>query len=208
VPMYMLTCKLYTPMLAGVAMLPFCLTVVPVSGIAGSLISRLGSYRWVLWIGWPLNTVGLATLSLLQPETPPVVWIFVLICAGAGQGLLLMGNSTLVQASAEDDEAAHAVGMYSFLRSFGFVLGVVTSAAIFQNFMQQKTVDAGILIDSGAGIEGLTTIIRSMGRTKARLQVQKAFAWALQRLWIIKGSLSGCAGLLSIAGLRHKSLDR
>lgn len=206
--MYMLTCKLYTPMLAGVAMLPFCLTVVPVSGIVGSLISRLGSYRWALWIGWPLNTVGLATLSLLQPETPPVVWIFVLICAGAGQGLLLMGNSTLVQASAEEDDAPHAVGMYSFLRSFGFVLGVVISAAILQNFIQQKTMEEGILIDSGAGIERLTTVIRSMGRTEIRLQAQKAFAWALQRLWIIEASLSAFAGLLSIVGLRHKSLDR
>jgi MFS family permease len=195
-------------MLTSVAMLPFYLTVVPISGVAGALISRLGSYRWALWIGWVLNTVGLATLGLLQPDTPAVVWVFILICAGAGQGLLLMGNSTLVQASAGEDDAPHAVGLYSFLRSFGFCLGVVISGVILQNFVQQRIVDLGLMIEPGAGIEALTTDIRSMGATVARTQSQEALTWALQRLWIIMASLSGFAGLLSVVRMRHKSLDR
>lgn len=206
--MYLLTCKLYTPMLAGVAMLPFCLTVVPISGIAGGLISRLGSYRWTLWLGWPLITVGLATSSLLQTETPTGVWVLILICAGAGQGLSLMGNATLVQASASKDDAPHAVGMYSFLRSFGFCLGVVVGGVILQNFIMKRAVDAALMIESGAGIEGLMSEVRTMGETDIRVQSQDVLAWALQRLWIILASLSGVTGLVTTIGMRHESLDR
>jgi len=119
-----------------------------------------------------------------------------------------MGNATLVQASTPNDDAPHAVGMYSFLRSFGFCLGVVVGGVILQNFIKQRIVDAALLIESGAGIEALITEVRTMGETDARVQSQDAVAWALQRLWIVLASLSGFTGLLSTIGMRHESLDR
>jgi hypothetical protein len=46
-----MACKLYSPIVKGVAMIPFAITVVPVSGATGIVIARLGHYKWALWLG-------------------------------------------------------------------------------------------------------------------------------------------------------------
>ncbi|KAK0367397.1 major facilitator superfamily transporter, partial [Colletotrichum limetticola] len=54
VPFYFLSVKQKTPTMAGVAMLPVTLLLVPGSIISGVIVSRLNAYRWSIWTGWIL----------------------------------------------------------------------------------------------------------------------------------------------------------
>lgn len=207
VPLYLLACKLYKPLLVGTAMLPLLLSVVPVSGIVGALIAASGSYRWAVWTGLVLNTIGTALLGTLTVDTPTPVWVVIFVCAGAGQGMLLIGYSVTIQASVEEDDVAHAVSMYSFLRSLGFVFGYLLGAVIVENLLNARLLQLELVTDFARGGEALVTNIPHVSDTSIQLRLREAFAWALRRLFVFMASLSGF-GLLCSAWIRPKSLKR
>jgi MFS family permease len=203
----MLACKLYSPITAGVALFPFAMTVVPVSGVTGIIIARLGHYKWALWLGWGLCTVGTGLLVILGVSTPAVAWVFIFMCAGAGHGLLLIGHSVAVQASAKPEDAAHAGGMYSFMRAFGLCLGVVVGGTIFQNFFRMRLAHIGLPTDYATVAEGLVPSVRAMADTMPlKSQLTHAYAWALRMLFATLTAIS-VLGLLVSLFIGGHSLD-
>lgn len=74
--------KFYTPVISAVAGLPESLTVTPAAVVVGVLAGKTGQYRWALWGGWLLATLGAGLLLLLKPETTVVQWIFLNIPLG------------------------------------------------------------------------------------------------------------------------------
>ncbi|KAM0714130.1 hypothetical protein Q7P37_010279, partial [Cladosporium fusiforme] len=208
IPMYFFACKLYTPKVTGAALLPLCLTVVPVSGVVGGLISRFRSYRWAVWGGWMLNTLGLGLLALLTPRTPTAAWVAILFCAGLGQGMLLMGQQVVVPASVDKKDESHAVNMYSSLRSLGFCLGLsVGSGVILMNFLKQHKHHSRFDVDFNSGADSFVATVMDMGTSPSQVQSQEAFSWAWQRTFIVLASLSGFE-LLRSMWICHKPLTR
>lgn len=188
-------------------MLPLLLSVVPVSGVVGALIAASGSYRWAVWTGGVLNIIGIALLSTLTPETPTPIWIVNFVCAGAGNGMLLIGYSVTIQVSVTEDDVAHAVSMYSFLRSLGFVLGYLLGAVIVENFLNARLLQLELAADFATGFEALVTDIPHVSDHSIQLRLRGAFSWALGRLFIIMASLSGF-DLVCNAWIQPKSLQR
>jgi len=121
-PLYYEAVKDMSPIDAGVAVLPETLTLVPASVITGLLITRTGSYRWAIWIGWIVTTVGMGLLMLLDVDTSTGKWIGLNLIVGLGTGMLFSAMAFAVQASVNVDSIAAAVCMFSFFRSFGSVL--------------------------------------------------------------------------------------
>jgi Na+/melibiose symporter-like transporter len=63
----------YTPLEAGVRLLPHAATVMVVAPLSARFVERLGTKRVVL-IGLTLITIGVSLLSLIQPDSSyPVV---------------------------------------------------------------------------------------------------------------------------------------
>lgn len=196
---YLMACKLYTPITAGVGLLPFGLAVVPVSGITGPLITRFKTYRWAIWVGWILTLTGSGLLILVGVKTSPAAWIFIFICAGAGHGFLLLSQSVAVQSTCQGKDADSAVCMYSFMRSFGLCLGVILGGTAFQNFLRTRLSDTGLPTDVASNIEGFIPILRAMtDSTPAKMGFQKAYEWALQRLFVSTTAVAALGGLLSL----------
>lgn len=50
-------------------MLPFSLGSAAVSAIQGVLVSKLGSYREIIWFSWLLMTVGFGLMIQLSDTT-------------------------------------------------------------------------------------------------------------------------------------------
>ena len=111
VALYLLACKTYTPLTAAVASLALNLTVIPVSGITGILITKLGHYRLFITGGWVLQTLSLGLLMLLDVDTPPKAWVWIFLLTGLSQGVLMIAHSVAVQAASKNRDAAHASGM-------------------------------------------------------------------------------------------------
>jgi len=181
---YLMACKLYSPILAGTAFLPFAVTVLPVSAITGPLITRRKRYMWAIHLGWLLSVLGSGLLVIIDVDTHPAAWVLIFMCAGAGQGLLLIGQPAAIQASCRREDAAHAISMYSFLRSLGLCMGVIIGGTIFQNFLRLRLQRDGLPLGVAADFEGFLPTLQNLSEeVPMQLEIQQAYAWALKLLF-------------------------
>jgi hypothetical protein len=193
---YLMACKLYSPILAGTGLLPFAVTVVPVSALTGLTITKLRRYRWAIWSGWVVSELGQGLAIVLGVSTYPAAWVIIFMIAGAGHGLLLIGHSVAIQASCRDVDAAHAVGMYSYSRSLGLCMGVILGTTMFQNFLRIRLEHVGLPVTIATEFEGFIPLLQEMADgDPSKLELQQAYAWATKMLFATSSGI-GFVGLL------------
>lgn len=205
--LWLLTVKLYTPLQAGVYLLAFSAVCVPTSGIVGPVIARVGSFRWAVYSGWIVNTAALGVLIKLDVDTPTVAWVFMFIFAGIGQGLLFIAHSVASQAACEQKDAAHAMSMYSFMRSLGLCLGVSLGGTILQNLLRTRLMAKGLDVAIAQRTEGFAYILKSMPDGTDKTMIVAAYAWSFQMLFATLCGISAL-GLVVACFIRAHSLDQ
>lgn len=193
--------------MAGVAILPIGLTVVPVGGITGTLISKIGRYQWAVWAGWAISTLGTGLMILLDKHTATVAWVFIFLITGTGQGLMMISLSAATQAMADTKDVAYASSMFAFMRSLGLCFGVSIGGTIFQNFLLRRLEHLGLPATIGRNAEGFAPILRGMAASAEKEKIVGAYAWAFQRFFATLTGI-GAVGLLISLLIGRYSLDK
>jgi EmrB/QacA subfamily drug resistance transporter len=119
----------YTPVEAGLLLLPIPISTAIVAPFSGTISDRVGS-RAPASVGIGLLAVGLFSLTRLpMPFTvPDLVWRLVLI--GVGQGIFMSPNSSAVLGSVPRARIGTASGTLAQMRVDGQALGIALSGAI------------------------------------------------------------------------------
>ena len=210
-PLYYEAVKEYSPVIAGVALFPESFTVAPIAMATGFLITGMGRYRWAIWVGWALSTLGLGLLCYIQPDTTVSAWIFLNIVSGLGLGMLFPSLGFAIQASAEPENLAIAVGMFSFFRALGQAIGVAIGGVVFQNQMYKSLLEYPSLAPMAAAYSqnaaGLVQIIKAMDDGIEKTQLKMAYTDSLRIVWAVCCGISGVALALS-AFTQAYDLDR
>ncbi|KAF2760573.1 MFS general substrate transporter [Pseudovirgaria hyperparasitica] len=213
-PLYFETAKGYSPIKSGIALFPWTFTTAPAAGIVGVLIARTGRYRWGIWSGWALSTVGIALLVLYKVDTPTAMWVGIGIISGAGVGVLYSAMSFAIQASSSAADLPFAAALYSFFRNFGQMLGVAVGGTIFQNEMKRNIEGIPALASSAAALSkdasSLVQLIKSWPASQAVVKAELIVAYvdSLRTIWIVMAALAGLAFVLSAIFTKGKSLER
>lgn len=200
-----------TPIIAGISLFPATFTVAPAAMVAGIVISTTGRYRWAIWSGWALTTLGTGILYLLDVNTTTVQWGFLNLVSGLGMGVLFPSMAFSIQAATINKDLAFAVALFSFFRAFGQAIGVAVGGVIFQNQLKKKLLTYPLLAPL-AGVyssdaSGLVQIIKTMQHRPARTQLIQIYADPLKLVWIVMCALAGVA-LLSSFLIKGFELDR
>lgn len=87
--------------MSAVGLLPVTIHLSWASSASGYAVGKVQRYRWALWLGWVLLTVGCGLLMLLGPDTSVVRWVFVQTPLGIGTGILFTPQILCIQASTE-----------------------------------------------------------------------------------------------------------
>ena len=198
--------------MAGVSVLPETLTVAPASVVCGVIVTITGRYRWAVWSGWVLTTLGLGLLCLQDVHTKTVEWVFLNLIAGLGTGLLFPAMAFAIQASASNADMAFAVSMFSFFRAFGQSIGVAIGGVIFQNQLKKELLKFPELASKAGEYSkdaaSLVQILKTMpADLPARLHIITSYAAALKIVWAV---LCGFGAVALVASLFTEglSLDR
>ncbi|ETN37020.1 uncharacterized protein HMPREF1541_08008 [Cyphellophora europaea CBS 101466] len=188
-PLYYLAVKEYSPVISGVALFPATFTVAPMSVLAGILITKTGSYRQIIWIGWVVSTLGMGLTILLEVDTSIPAWIFINIVPGIGFGLLFPALQFQVQAASTNEDMGFAVGLFVFFRTFGQAIGVAIGGGIFQNTMIRKleafpryAAQAPELAKDAAA---LVQVIRATPTGTDKLDLQMAYTQSIRVVYIV-----------------------
>ena len=164
VPFYFASVRLRTPMQASVCLLPISCSLLPGSAVVSRIISHTGQYRWALWSGWTITTLGAGLLLLLDESTETYAWTIIFLVYGAGNGSLLSAINFSIQTSSGSRNAGRAASMYTFVRSFGMAVGVTVGGNVFQNSMARHLRHSSLSERIASDAEAYIQVLRNLAK--------------------------------------------
>jgi DHA2 family methylenomycin A resistance protein-like MFS transporter len=153
----------FSPLLAGVALLPQMAVVAAGSALSGRFTARTGGPRATMLIGLVVGGIGLLGLLLARPSGGYPLLVLPLIAAGFGMSFTMPAATTAVVESAPEGRAGLASGVVNAARQVGGVVGIALlgtlatgTGAEFVSGLRVAMVLAGVAFLVGAVVTVFT----------------------------------------------------
>jgi len=124
----------YSPLDAGLRILPWTAMPIFVAPIAGALSDRIGG-RPLMVVGLGLQAAGLAWIATVS--TPTVAYsalVVPFILSGVGMAMYFAPVANVVLSSVRREEEGQASGANNAIRELGGVFGVAVLASVFAHY--------------------------------------------------------------------------
>ncbi len=193
----------YSPIAAGMLMLPATVGIFALIPVGGRMDARYGGRRPVL-IGLVVMSLGLAVLGVLNSDTTILLISVALVVIGVGLGLLSTPISNTAVGGVPESLAGTAAGVFKMSSMVGGALGVALLSAFARGFTRADSSDAiasvgltqaqvdeahNALVNSASFEDALSTLDADLG-VKVTQAVVDAFSTGLGRTMIATAALS------------------
>ncbi|KAG9063552.1 hypothetical protein KI688_004436 [Linnemannia hyalina] len=135
-PIYFQVVKGVTATASGLHLLPMVLGLVFSSIVSGALLIKVGDYRYFVWLGTVLMSVGCGLCILFDAESGMGPQIGFLLIVGMGIGLILQTCMLAAQAAVEKEDMAAVTALCGFMNSIGGGIGIAMCTALFNNHIK------------------------------------------------------------------------
>lgn len=202
-----------SPLMSGVLVLPFALTLSLVAAVAGIYMKITGSYIGLLRIGFAISLIGCGLLyNLPSSETWSKIVIYQIIL-GIGSGANFQPPLIALQSNVPAQDNAAVTATFSLVRNMASAIAVVISSAAFANKMtaQQGEIAAKLGNEalaaafSGTHAEANVFLIGSLDAGQQAV-VRGAYRRAIRDIWIESMCITAC-GLLASFLVKNKKLE-
>jgi EmrB/QacA subfamily drug resistance transporter len=128
------TAQGYSPLEAGLRVLPWTMMPIFVAPIAGALSDRIGG-RPLMATGLALQAIGLAWIASVSTATTGYASLVIpFILSGAGMAMFFAPVANVVLSAVSSAEEGKASGANNAIREIGGVFGVAVMASIFSSY--------------------------------------------------------------------------
>ncbi|KAJ2036249.1 hypothetical protein GGH13_004059 [Coemansia sp. S155-1] len=134
IPIYFSVVHNSSAIAAGLHLLPYILPITIFSTIAGFVVAKTGRYRELMWLGGSIATVGAGLFVLMDETTTTGKSIGLILCGGAGMGLILQPMLLALQTAIQPRDMATGTTLFVAIRTLGGSIGL----AVFQTVQQNK----------------------------------------------------------------------
>ncbi len=123
----------YNPLVTGLLILPYSVTLSVVAPISGRMSGKYGS-RYLTLAGPVVYCIALLMFTLLSKNAP--MWQIVLASGimGIGNGLFQSPSNNAIMTSVKKEELGIASGILALSRNMGNILGVAVTITLFETF--------------------------------------------------------------------------
>ena len=125
----------YTPLRAGLMMLPIALAGMAMKRVATPLIMRFG-YRRVLVVNTALVGLAMASFGLSAPAQPVALHILQLVAFGAVNSLQFTAMNTVTLRDLDEAMASSGNGLLSMVQMLAMSLGVAAASAVLAGYSE------------------------------------------------------------------------
>jgi EmrB/QacA subfamily drug resistance transporter len=130
--LYLQTVRDYSPLKAGIALVPFAVALVIVAPLAPKVAERRGD-RLTVMAGMAVLAAGLLTFLATSTDSSYVVVLIGLLLAGAGVSLVQPPASAAMMSSVSAARAGMASGTNAAIRQIGASFGIAVMGGIGQS---------------------------------------------------------------------------
>jgi EmrB/QacA subfamily drug resistance transporter len=124
----------YSPLQAGLRILPWTAMPIFIAPIAGALSDRIGGQR-LMAAGLALQAIGIAWIASVSTPTMPYADVVApFFISGIGMALFFAPVANVVLSSVRPEEEGQASGAQNAIRELGGVFGVAVLASIFSHY--------------------------------------------------------------------------
>jgi hypothetical protein len=180
-----------TPLLSGVYLLPFALSLSFASVPTGLFIKKTGRYLPPIWFGLFFMALGFGLFIDLGAKANWAKIIMFEIVAGLGVGPNFQAPLIALQTLVPRRDIATATATFGFIRNMATSISVVIGGVVFQNEMQKRYPSlVASLGERTANLLSGGTAGASVGIVKdlppaQRAIARQAFAKSLRTMWIM-----------------------
>src|SRR5438093_3711478 len=124
----------FSPLQAGLRILPWTAMPIFVAPIAGALSDRIGGQR-IMGTGLALQAIGLGWIAAVaSPAAPYTDFVAPFFVSGIGMALFFAPVANVVLGSVRPEEEGQASGAQNAIRELGGVFGVAVLSTIFASY--------------------------------------------------------------------------
>ncbi|RYP83582.1 hypothetical protein DL769_001336 [Monosporascus sp. CRB-8-3] len=116
---------------SGVNFLPLAIGTLVSAVVAGVLLSRFGTYRFMHAVSFACSILACGLLTTLDGNTPTVAWAFFELIAAAGAGIPVSTLLPAIMAALPESDVAASTAAFSFIKTFGYIWGVTIPSVVF-----------------------------------------------------------------------------
>lgn len=145
--------KAIDPVIAGVLLAPFAISMMIVAPISGWLSDKIGS-RELSSLGLLISAVGLLGLVRISADTSVVqlcVWMFI---SGFGSGMFFSPNTSAIMGAVPVERRGIAAGVRTMMNNAGSVISIALAMAIISSSISEKAMQ-GLFAGTQVGSEGI-----------------------------------------------------
>lgn len=189
-PLYFQAVLGANPILSGVYLFPFVISLSFTSAFVGIFIKKTGHYLPPIWLGLFFMTVGFGLyIDLPVGRTWGRIFPFQII-AGIGVGPNFQAPLIALQTLVPPRDIATATATFGFIRNLSTSISVVIGGVIFQNAMKKResTLIAATNQQIGSALGGggagaATSVVKSLPEP-GRHTVRATYVASLREMWI------------------------
>ena len=124
----------YSPLEAGVRILPWTAMPIFIAPVAGALSDRIGGQR-IMGVGLTLQAIGIGWIATVSTPTVPYSELVIpFFISGIGMALFFAPVANVVLSAVRREEEGQASGATNAIRELGGVFGVAVLASIFAHY--------------------------------------------------------------------------
>ncbi|KAH8918974.1 MFS general substrate transporter [Atractiella rhizophila] len=212
VPQLLIIAKGYSPVRAGVLMIPFVLGVTVMVLICGQITALTGVWRAMIITGFVIWSVACGLLATIEENTKDSKVMGFLFLAAVGPGCIFFTSLTGLQASVDRKDMAVVTSVRSFLRFLGGTLGLAISSALINNVIRQEaqSIDLPdevlqIVLDDPTAIRSSLSRILSPEDQKVLIH---AYALGFRTVFLVCAGLCTLGFIVSATLIQHHELER
>lgn len=169
----------YSPLGAGLRILPWTATVFVIAPVAGNLINRIGEKPLIV-CGLFMHTIGMLWIGLIAaPDTSYAAFIAPMIISGCGLSMAQPSTMSIVIGSVAPNEIGKASGVFNMLRQLGSVFGIAILAIVFAangDYASAQSFTSGFVpAILASGILSLLGLLAGMGLPERKRKIEVKF---------------------------------
>lgn len=208
-----MTNKYFSSTISAVALLAISgLSIVPAAVIGTLLAKEPRCAQWLISGGWLITTAAAACAFLLDPTTPTVGWVFLVLSAGLGHGLLLSSYNIRVQEILQDQGGFFSTKpsiLSLYMQSWGMAAAVPVGGVVFLNFfgkeLEKIAINAGTINQANGYILLMKQVQMSDHEREA---IKTATGLALRVVWEVIAGVAAVGGISSAFLWRKKQSSK
>lgn len=200
-PLYLQAVKGSSPTRSGIQILPFMLSAVLTSILAGIYVTLVGYYTPLLIFSAALMTVGAGLITTFGVDTVFGKWFGYQIVTGLGAGVGFNVPLVAVQTVLPMEDIPIGTVSTMFFQSLGGALFIAVAQSVFQNGLinglkkNAPELDPKLMVNTGA--TAIRDVLKRIGREDQLRQVTIAYASGLKDTYRVVVAVAAVAFLMA-----------